>query len=73
VLLQIPVHLLGRLPRLGRVGRRHHGGVEVLLGEGVQLVDPDRQLPGRSVDLVCQHRAHPDAEDHEQQQDGDQQ
>jgi hypothetical protein len=73
VLLQILGDPLGGLLRLGGAGGRHHGGVEVRLGEGVELVDPDRQLGGHPVDLAGQHRAHPHTEDHEQPQDGDQQ
>jgi hypothetical protein len=71
VLLQVLGDVLGRLPRLGRVGGGHHRGVEMLLSEGVELADPARQLGGDLVDLAGQHRADPDTEDHEQQQDAD--
>jgi hypothetical protein len=72
VVLQVLGDLLGGLPRPCRAGDRHHGGVEVLLGVGVELADPDRQLLGDLVDLTRQHRAHPNAEHHEQRQEGDQ-
>jgi hypothetical protein len=39
----------------------------VLLGEGVEPADPGRYLLDGLVDLAGQHRADPDAEQHEQQ------